>query len=136
VVGDYLIVARWKWDNDNEVFTAVLDDGERLHVVFIYTWEIEAVMKALGATYSHSKHLGERLLVEAIFKNAKPRLWVHGLVRPHVVGAKVVGTTEEHADRLPKVQAPWKKPGGNQKEPQPQAVPVPNPIIAERTFRL
>jgi len=112
MVGQWLIAARWQWNHDNEVFVLVHDDSEKLHLMFVYTWELEAVMKAINGTYSHSRHLAGKLLVEAVFMNAKMRLWSHGLVRPSVVNAEIHGTTEEHAERLPQVKSPWveKKP--------------------------
>ena len=107
VCGQYLIAERWKWDADNDVFTVVHDSGEKLIVMFVFTWELDAVMKAIQGTVSFSKHLALRLLREAVFLNPKPRLWVKGLVRPHTVNAQVVGVTEEHAERLPRIKVPW-----------------------------
>lgn len=110
VCGEWLAVCKWKWDEDQQVVTLCLDDGERLHVMFVYDWELEAVMTVMHSTYSWSKHLASRLLVEAVFVRHKPHLWVHGLVRPHVVEKQIVGVTEEHAERLTKVRAPWMPP--------------------------
>ena len=135
VCGDWLLVARWKWDLNNEVFTVCMDDGEKLHVAFIYTWEINAVMKAMGSVYSASKHLGNRLLSEAVFKSGKSRLWVHGLLRPDVVSAQIIGITEEQPERLPKIKAPWRKLGGSSNGQPDSAVPVHNPE-AETLIRL
>ena len=111
VCGSWLVCARWRWTDGEEVFTACMDDGDRLHIIFVYLWEMEAVMEAMGGIYSHSKHLAERLLAEAVFKNGKSRIWVHGLIRPHVVEKKVVGFDEQPAERLPKIVAPWKSGG-------------------------
>ena len=48
VCGNWMVVAKWKWDEHNDVFTCCMDDGEKLHVLFVYTYEIKAVMEAIG----------------------------------------------------------------------------------------
>lgn len=108
MVGEWLCVShKWRWDSDNFVRTYIHDDGEKLHMIFVFDWETEAVFAALGSTYSHSKHLGARLLVDAVFLSSKIRIWNHGLVRPNTFAGKITGVTEEHAERLPRVKAPW-----------------------------
>ena len=80
-----------------------------MHMLYVFTWEIDEVFKALGATWSFSKHLGTRLLYDAVFLSPKIRIWNHGLVRPNVIAAQIAGVVEEHAERLPEVEAPWRK---------------------------
>jgi len=126
MVGQWLVAARWKWDDDNDVFTLVHDDSEKLMFMFVYTWELDAVMEAVGGTYSHSRHLASRLLFEAVFLNKKMKLWSKGLVRPHIIDAQIAGITEEHSDRLPTLRVPWlpaQDPGGIKDQgqaPKPQ----------------
>lgn len=135
VCGDWLIAARWKWDESNEVFTVCMDDGERLHIAFVYTWEIDAVFKVWNSTYSFSKNLATKLLYEAVFKNGKSRIWVHGLVRPNVVDKQIIGFTEEHPERLKKIKAPWRQEAGGIPEMPVEPAPT-KPTTAEMTFRL
>jgi hypothetical protein len=108
VKGEWLCVSpKWKWSNGDAVETFTLDDGEKLHIIVVYCSERDAVFTAMNSTWSHSKHLGARLLVEAAFMGPKLKIWHHGLLRPHVVQKQVKGIEEEHAERLPKTKAPW-----------------------------
>lgn len=130
-VGEWLAVThKWKWDDENYVRTFILDDGEKMHIMMVYTYEIEAVFAAMKSTWSFSKHLGTRLLYDAIFLTPKMRVWHHGLVRPHIVEAQIAGITEEHAERLPKAKSPWVVTSGGNQIKQPDA---PAPVS---TFRL
>lgn len=131
--GEWLCVThKWKWDEENFVRTFALDDGEKLHIMFVYDWEIEAVFQAINSIWSFSKHLGSRLLFEAVYLNPKIRVWSHGLVRPDVNAAKISGIKEEHAERLPKAKAPWVVPqedGGIQYSQPKIPAAVKTPII-------
>lgn len=105
------IPQKWEFEPGEWVNTFCLDDGEKLHVIFVPAdkREREEVFKSMGSTWSWSKHLATKLLFEAVFLNPKPVLWVHGLVTLKVVQRSIAGIEERQAERPKKVQAPWLK---------------------------
>lgn len=110
VCGEWLgIPQKWEFEEGEWVNTFVMDDGEKLHVIFVSAnkHERDEVFRAMGSTYSWSKNLATKLLFEAVLLNPKPLLWVHGLVTVAVINRSIHGILERQADRPDKVKAPW-----------------------------
>lgn len=126
------IPQKWEFEPGEWVNTFCLDDGEKLHVIFVPAdkHERDEIFRAMGSNWSWSKNLATKLLFEAVFLNPKPVLWVHGLVTLKVIQRSIAGIEERQAERPKKVQAPWLR------DRAPKVAPKPEPEPQSFTTRL
>jgi hypothetical protein len=93
--------------NDEICNTFVLATEEKLHVMLVPAWCREEVFQTMNSTWSWSKHLASKLVVDAVLLSPKPMIWHHGMVTPTVIQGQIKGYEESHAERLKKSVAPW-----------------------------
>lgn len=107
VCGDWWGIPTPIWHESVEHQTFVLATQEKTHIILVPKWCRDEVFAAMGATWSWSKHLAAKVIVDAVAGGTRPEIWHHGIVTIRTMNGRVIGTEETHTEKPKPVKAPW-----------------------------